>query len=117
MIKMRSFPPPKSNKRKREMISSLSTSNLGFIEFPTKIRKKIDNKLRRDELNYLSYSLDASSFKFYLKKESDNLYSITRNKFLAFCGGFSGGLCLILMISVQYESGGTALDWCRNHQN
>ena len=86
MIKMRSFPPPKSIKRKREISSSLSTSNLDCIEFPTKIRKKIDNKLRRDELNYLSYSLDLGNFKFYLKKESDNLYSITRNKFLAFCG-------------------------------
>ena len=86
MIKMRSFPPPKSNKRKREFSSSLSTSNLGCIEFPTKIRKKIDNKLRRDELDYLSYSLDLGNFKFYLKKESDNLYTITRNKFLVFCG-------------------------------
>ena len=26
------------------------------------------------------------NFKFYLEKESDNLYSITRNKFLSFCG-------------------------------
>ena len=48
------------------MISFLSTYNLSFIEFPTKIRKKIDNKLRMDELNYLSYSLDLASFKFYL---------------------------------------------------
>ena len=47
MIRMHSYPPNKSNKRKSEMISSLSTSNLGCIEFPTKIRKKIDNKLRR----------------------------------------------------------------------
>ena len=66
------------------MISSLSTSNLGCIEFPTKIRKKIDNKLRRDELNYLSYSLDLGNFKFYLEKESDNYIRLQETSFYHF---------------------------------
>lgn len=84
MIKMCSYPT--SNKRKREMVSSLSTSNLKSIVIPTKIRKKVNNKLRRDELEYMAYSLDIGNFKYYLKKESDNLYSITKKKFFSFCG-------------------------------
>ena len=85
MIKMCSF-PPKSNKRKRGMPSSISTSHLDCIEFPTKIRKKINDKIRRDELNYLSYTIDIGHFKSFIKKESDNLYSISKDKFSAFCG-------------------------------